>query len=55
MDDCRNCKKLHAALVDIRDEALEHVDADCVGDPPRYVGNAWASIVNRINEAIGEN
>lgn len=44
--------RLRETLIDVRDACRDHVDADCVGDPPRYVGNAWAVLVNQLDAAL---
>ena len=41
--------RLRTLLDEIRDYAEDRVDADCVGDPPTFVGNDWSTVVNMID------
>jgi hypothetical protein len=44
--------KLTAVLEEIAEECAERADADCVGDPPRYVPNIWMQLHTRIREVL---
>jgi len=48
----REIARLRAVLEEIAAECDERADADCVGDPPRYVPNIWMQIHTRIREVI---
>jgi hypothetical protein len=39
-------------LEEIAEECADRADADCVGDPPRFVGNIWAQLHQRIREVV---
>jgi len=40
------------ALETILSYAEDREDADCVGDPPRFVGNTWMQIAEICREAL---
>lgn len=50
------CHKRINALTDlleeIAEECDERADADCTGDPPRYVPNIWMQLLTRIREVV---
>lgn len=39
-------------LEEIAEECDQRADADCVGDPPRFVSNIWAQLHQRIREVV---
>jgi len=51
--DChREIARLRGVLEEIAAECAERADADCVGDPPRYVPNIWTQLHTRIREVL---
>jgi len=36
--------KLRLALAEIAEIADDHADADCTGDPPRFIPNDWMRV-----------
>ncbi len=60
--DLRNCrdwlllKRVVSGMEEVLSDALEYFtdreDADCVGDPPEFVGNEEMNLASRIREAI---
>jgi len=48
----REIARLRALLEEIANECEERADADCVGDPPRYVPNIWMQLHTRIREVV---
>jgi len=45
--------RYRAVLEQIRDEyCADRADADCVGDPPRTVPNAWLQVFDLIEEVL---
>ena len=45
--------RLRPVVEDLEDYFAERADADCVGDPPRYVGNEAMTFLTRIRMALG--
>jgi hypothetical protein len=39
-------------LEEIAEECDQRADADCVGDPPRFVGNIWSDLLMRIRAVV---
>ncbi len=48
----REIARLRALLEEIAEECDERADADCAGDPPRYVPNIWMQLLTRIREVV---
>jgi len=44
--------QLRDTLRDIREMAADRADAACVGDPPRFVPNAWMQVQTLIDEVL---
>jgi hypothetical protein len=39
-------------LEEIAEECDQRADADCVGDPPRYLPNIWMDLLTRIRAVV---
>jgi hypothetical protein len=51
--DCqREIQRLRNLLEEIADVCNDRADAECVGDPPRYVPNIWMQLHTRIREVV---
>jgi len=48
----REIARLRAVLEEIADECADRADADCQGDPPRYVPNIWMQLSMRIRTVV---
>lgn len=48
----KEIQRLRDVLEKIADECDGRADADCVGDPPRFVPNVWMQILTRIREVM---
>lgn len=44
--------KLTTLIEEIATVCSERADADCVGDPPRFVPNIWMQLHTRIREDL---
>ena len=45
---------LRAALESCEDYFADKADADCVGDPARYVGNLEMTLLGEVRRALGK-
>lgn len=45
-------ERMRSALEDIRDFCDGRADADCIGDPPRFVPNKWMELLMMAEEGL---
>lgn len=53
LDERAKAERFRRALVECEDYFDQRADADCVGDPMRYVGNEAMSMLGMVRLALG--